>query len=225
VTDHQSEQQWLDELMKLNASDHKMTDKQVRIIEAAVEIFSTKGYSASSTSEIAQKAGVAEGTIFRHYKTKKDLLLSIVGPIMTKMIAPLFMRDFLKKVFHTNYEKIEDFLRAIIINRMDFARKNLPIIKIMLNEIPFHPELKKQFMNDIASKVMEEVSVIIAHYQHKGQIIELPPITIIRLCVSTIMGFLLSRYMFFPELNWDDEQEINVTIDFIMNGISAVNRK
>src|SRR5690554_2141452 len=71
----QSNEQWIEQLLKMN-DDVKMTEKQSRIIQAAVEIFSEKGYAASSTSEIAQKAGVAEGTIFRHYKTKKDLLMS-----------------------------------------------------------------------------------------------------------------------------------------------------
>lgn len=54
-----------------------MTDKQISIISAAIEIFAEKGYSATTTSVIAKKAGVGEGTIFHHYKTKKDLLLAI----------------------------------------------------------------------------------------------------------------------------------------------------
>lgn len=63
---------WLKELLRLNDEEEKMTDKQIKIVQAAVEIFSEKGFAGSSTSEIAQKAGVAEGTIFRHYKTKKS---------------------------------------------------------------------------------------------------------------------------------------------------------
>src|SRR4051794_38999386 len=84
---------WVAEMLRVNDSDTKMTDKQIKIIKAAVETFSEKGYAASSTSEIAQKAGVAEGTIFRHYKTKKDLLLSIVAPMMAKLIAPFVLKD------------------------------------------------------------------------------------------------------------------------------------
>ena len=56
----------------------ELTEKQKKIIVSAIQSFAEKGYSATSTSEIAKKAGVAEGTIFRHYKTKKDLLLAIV---------------------------------------------------------------------------------------------------------------------------------------------------
>src|SRR5690554_2901585 len=103
--------QWVKELLKLNDSDEKMTDKQLKIIQAAIETFSEKGYAASSTNEIAQKAGVAEGTIFRHYRTKRDLLFSIVAPILSKLISPFMLRDF-TKVIDVPYPTYEDFLRA-----------------------------------------------------------------------------------------------------------------
>lgn len=68
--EQQEKEQWIEELLAVK-EDGQMTPKQISILEAAIEIFSDKGFSAASTSEIAQKAGVAEGTIFRYYKTKK----------------------------------------------------------------------------------------------------------------------------------------------------------
>lgn len=44
---------------------------QQRILDAPVEAFAEQGYSGRATSEIARRAGVAEGTILRHYPTKK----------------------------------------------------------------------------------------------------------------------------------------------------------
>lgn len=210
---------WLEEIIRRNDTELKMTEKQIKIIEAAAEIFSSKGYAAASTSEIAQKAGVAEGTIFRHYKTKKDLLLSIVIPLMTKLIAPLFLRDFINQL-HPDHEHFEDFLRAVIVNRLDFARKNLPVIKIMLQEIPFHPELKAQFIDNVASKVLEHFQAVVRHYQQQGQIIPIPPLSAIRLAASTIIGFILFRVLLAPEHDWNDEQEIELTVDFIMHGLT-----
>lgn len=61
------------------SQEEKMTPKQIAILEAAIEIFSDKGYSAAATSEIAQKAGVAEGTIFRYYKTKRICCCPLSG--------------------------------------------------------------------------------------------------------------------------------------------------
>ncbi|MDP4107839.1 MAG: helix-turn-helix domain-containing protein, partial [Bacillota bacterium] len=44
-----------------------MTEKQQKIVETAIQMFADKGYASTSTAEIAKAAGVAEGTIFRHF--------------------------------------------------------------------------------------------------------------------------------------------------------------
>lgn len=216
--DHMGEQ-WIQELINLS-EEEKMTPKQFAILQAAIEVFSDKGYSAAATSEIAQKAGVAEGTIFRYYKTKKDLLLSIVGPTMSRMIAPFVLRNF-NGVLDLPFDSYEDFLRAFIVNRLDFARKNFKIIKILIQEIPFQPALREQFVEHIIGKVVERVEIIIEHFKQKGEIIEVPTPAIIRFSVSTVIGFLLARLLLMPDKEWNDEEEIELTIKFIMNGIAA----
>jgi AcrR family transcriptional regulator len=208
-----------EELMLQQLFDEdKLTDKQKKIIIAAIETFSEKGYAASSTSEIAKKAGVAEGTIFRHYKTKKDLLVSIVAPLMTKFIAPLVVKDF-NKVLDREYETVEEFLRATIENRRDLLIRMLPVVKIMLQEIPFQPELRAQFFDLVVKNIFNSVEKVIKGYQEKGLLIDMPPESIARLTITNILGFLFSRYILFPQLEWDDELEIERTIQFIMHGL------
>ncbi|MGV2939405.1 TetR/AcrR family transcriptional regulator [Mesobacillus sp. LC4] len=199
-----------------------LTEKQKKIMVSAIESFAEKGYSATSTSEIAKKAGVAEGTIFRHYKTKKDLLLAIVAPVMAKFVAPFFIKD-LKKVLNQDYEHFGDFLKAILENRRDFLVKNLSTVKILVQEIPFHPELKDLFKEHIALKVYAQFEKLVEHYQSKGQIIEIPPYSVFRLAFSSIFGYLIARYMIMPEAEWDDEAETERTILFIMHGLAGPN--
>ncbi|TQR20087.1 TetR/AcrR family transcriptional regulator [Psychrobacillus vulpis] len=198
--------------------EEKLTEKQKKIIVAAIESFSEKGYAATSTNEIAKKAGVAEGTIFRHYKTKKELLVSIVAPLMTKLIGPVIVNDF-HKVLDRPYEHAEDFLRAAIEKRREIIKKMLPVIKIMIQEIPFQPELREQFLEQIARKTFDRILIVIKSYQDKGQLIEMPTLSAARLVISTIFGYLISRYIFFPESEWDDELETERTIQFIMHGL------
>ncbi|MGA9287249.1 MAG: TetR/AcrR family transcriptional regulator [Anaerobacillus sp.] len=208
----------IDEL--LNSESGELTAKQKRIVAAAVEMFSKKGFSASSTSEIARHAGVAEGTIFRHYKTKKELLLAIVTPVMTKLVAPFIVKD-LDKVLDEEYEHYEDFLEAMVRNRQAFIRKHFPIIKILVQEIPFHEELRAQFIEHVAKDLYKRFEKIVVHFQDKGELIQLPPSSVVRLSITSIIGFFLARYIFLPESEWDEENEINITIQFIMNGFKA----
>ena len=47
-------------------------DKRDRIQKAAVKVFARKGYFASRVSDIARKAGVADGTIYLYFRNKED---------------------------------------------------------------------------------------------------------------------------------------------------------
>lgn len=57
---------------------------RARILDAAEEVFAAKGQSAS-TEEIARLAGVAIGTVFRHFPTKQDLLTAIIKQLLTRL--------------------------------------------------------------------------------------------------------------------------------------------
>jgi AcrR family transcriptional regulator len=55
-----------------------VTEKQEKILQAALELFAQEGYNATSTSKVARHAGVSEGLIFRHFDNKEGLLQAIL---------------------------------------------------------------------------------------------------------------------------------------------------
>lgn len=57
---------------------------RARILAVAEEVFAEKGPSAS-TEEVAARAGVAIGTIFRHFPTKQDLLAAIMKDLLLRL--------------------------------------------------------------------------------------------------------------------------------------------
>ncbi|MBR3118059.1 MULTISPECIES: TetR/AcrR family transcriptional regulator [Oceanobacillus] len=199
-------------------SETKLTKKQIAILEAATELFAEKGYAGTSTSEIANKAEVAEGTIFKHFKSKKGLLLSIVSPMMVKLIAPMVKND-MNKVLDQDFEHFQDFIRAMIENRKAFIKKNLPLLRILIQEIPFHPELKEQFIEHIGKDIFARLRNIVEHYQAKGQLIQTHSDTIIRIVASSIFSYIIARYVIVPDGDWNDEEEVERIIQVLENGI------
>ncbi|WP_407272677.1 TetR/AcrR family transcriptional regulator [Radiobacillus sp. PE A8.2] len=205
----------------MEAQEVSLTTKQAKIIISAIEIFAEKGYAATSTSEIAKQAGVAEGTIFRHFPTKKDLLLSIVKPGLMKLAVPFFASQMVNDIFKKEFNEFEDLLRAFITNRLEFVEGNLPLIKIVLQEIAFHEEIQIVLKENFQAKVYPRLEEVIIAFQKQGKLKEFPIPTIIRFSLSTFLGFVITRYIVMPNKQWDNEREIDDMITFIMNGIES----
>ncbi len=73
----------------MSSAETSRPDKRDRIIEAAVEVFADKGFRAARISDIARKAGVADGTIYLYFKNKEDLLLVIFEEKMALLLDML----------------------------------------------------------------------------------------------------------------------------------------
>jgi AcrR family transcriptional regulator len=59
---------------------------RAKILAAAEEVFAEQG-AAASTEEVARRAGVAIGTVFRHFPTKNDLLAAIMKDLAQRFAA------------------------------------------------------------------------------------------------------------------------------------------
>ncbi len=202
----------------MNKETNQITESQQKIIDAAIAIFSEKGYAASSTSQIAKKAGLAEGTIFRYFRTKKELLLSIVGPYTLKVFLPKAISDF-EKVFMDDYDSFEDFLRAAFSNRIALVKKNQAVVKIIVQELPFHPEIREQIIELFGKKILPLVETKIVHFQQSGEIIALPVKTVVRLIVTPLVGYVISTYFLFQNTEQNNQEEFESTIQFIVKGL------
>ena len=213
---------WIEALLKLDSPEDALTEKQSKILRSAVDIFAEKGYAAASTNEIAQRAGVAEGTIFRHFKSKQDLLFTIIGPTMVKFIGPFAIKGF-EKVLDSPYDSFELFLKSVLRNRLEFAKKNKRVLRILLQEIPFQHELREQFLTHVAKTIMDKLMQNLSYYQQKGEMIEVPTLSALRFIGSVLIGHVVTHLLFFENAE-DEELQADRIVDYLLYGMSSVNR-
>lgn len=91
-------------------------DKHDLILEAAIEVFAEKGFHHARISDIARRAGVADGTIYLYFRNKDDVLLTIFEEKMGVLIAGLLhalegVTDPLEKVrvfAHYHFRQVQD---------------------------------------------------------------------------------------------------------------------
>lgn len=133
--------------MKLNyeieqgANPRRKTAEERRqdILEAALNIFTEKGYNGSTTAEIARAAGVAEGTIFRHFATKKELLIAVLKP---KIIDGIISLD-------KEHTDPVEFFRCFLRNRLELIKENDGLIRFMFAEAQYHDEVREALAKGI----------------------------------------------------------------------------
>ncbi len=75
--------------LKRNLPSSPVSATKWKILAAAEEVMTQKGFSCSSISEIARKANVADSVIYRYFKSKQDLLFSVPGEKLRNQLGQL----------------------------------------------------------------------------------------------------------------------------------------
>ena len=132
------------------------TAKRVRILRAAIRIFSQKGFFNSKVSDIARAAGVADGTIYLYFKNKDDLLISLFEEKMGEVVADVRERvamgtDPLQR------------LRIFIENHMDLLVREAGLIEVIQVELRQSNKFMKEYVPvrfleylDVLGGILEE---------------------------------------------------------------------
>ena len=94
-----------------------------RLVRAALELFTTQGYHASTTPLIASRAGIAEGTIYRHFESKEHLLNEIYRAAIRMLAAPVSESP--------NSRSCREHLDHIASVWREIANANPPLIKLV----------------------------------------------------------------------------------------------
>lgn len=200
-------------------------NREEEILEAAVRIFSEKGYSAATTSEIAKEAGIAEGTIFRYFKTKKDIL----NKVMVKLVEVLGERLIttrLTKIFEENKHKDEkEIFKILLKDRLETAVKYFDMIKVVLTEMQFHEDLREAFIKNVVTKGVEMLNQYFRTGAIKEVFRDIEPIILTRSLVG-IVGMYVVQKQFVPEIvSIDDDKQIDIMLDLFLNGLSKKGAK
>jgi AcrR family transcriptional regulator len=195
---------------KRTKSEDLIERRKNQILEAAIKIFSEKGFEGSTTKEIARKARVSEGTIFRYFKTKKDILINLIN-ILTEKALFKFIEE-VESGLDTG-----EALKYLLKLHYSMITQNYQLLKTIFYEIQFHKELREAFYKNVVSKVLAVVEKNIAEYNIRDDIPS-------DLAAETLLGIFLGIMMVqtMVEENGsihDEDKKISLILDILFNGI------
>ena len=120
-----------------------------RIIEAATEVFARRGVHGTRVADIAERAGVAYGLVYHHFRNKEEILSAIFAERWAQYVAyledvagmPLSFRERMGKLVHFWVEtyRVETDLMTVMINEITRSYEFLESHDITAVLVAFDP--------------------------------------------------------------------------------------
>lgn len=170
--------------------------RREEILRAAVKLFAERGYARTTTREIAQEAGIAEGTIYKYFTSKQELLFAILGPTIVEPLARLFESG----------ETVDDIevIRAFMRDRFALWNANRDLVKAAYSEALFNPDVARATMQKVFTPIGNVVGEYIAHRVHEGKFRRLNP----AIAVRALIGLMFANFLLWDTLLQDDAMRI-----------------
>ena len=124
------------------------TKTKDKIFDTALDLFSKKGYDSVSVRTIASEVGIKESSIYNHYSSKKDILMSILNYFEEYFKGNPLDDENIRKLLEENPEEFyhqgsEMFKQQI------FEEKILKIMKLIFVQMYQIDEVKEFFLREI----------------------------------------------------------------------------
>ncbi|MGD1907673.1 MAG: TetR/AcrR family transcriptional regulator [Leptolyngbyaceae cyanobacterium] len=161
----------------------KDNETEARILKAAERLFARRGYGGTTTRDLAQAAGVAEGTLFRHFDSKKAILVQVATNGWVEILTDLLTE--LSEM--ASYKAIGQVMRR----RMGNLVQNGDKMRVCFMEAQFHPELREQVQSEVISKMTDVAEAFFQTAMDRGVYRPMNPRVVARIFLGmfAIAGF------------------------------------
>jgi len=184
-----------------------------RILKAAQRLFARQGYDGTTTRDLAVAAGVAEGTLFRHFTNKKAILIEVATQgwveILTDLLTELSEMGSYKAVAQVMQRRMWNF------------HKNADMMRVCFMEAQFHPDLRDRIQAEVINKMTDVAEAFFQTAMDRGIYRKTNPkiVAQVFLGMFAIAGFSHNTLME-PDASPKDMQEMAEGLaDIFLNGV------
>lgn len=148
---------------KIEAKHLEIQKRHQKILDAAIRLFSERGYAGTSTAKLAKYAEVKEATIYTHFANKRDLFVKCLEFISSQFL------EILQKERNARPDDELGYLQASIGTSVTFV-KNHPHQSRLLGQLQYYridPEFDA-FYKESNEEVIEEIEQVLKSLKKKG---------------------------------------------------------
>jgi AcrR family transcriptional regulator len=172
----------------------RAAERRAAIIDAALDEFIARGFTATRLDDVATRAGVAKGTIYLHFKDKEsmfeELIRTALVPLIGRLQAPPPIGGSVR-------DTIEGFARSFVQEVAGTRRGD--IVRLIVAEGPRFPAIADFYYREVVSRGLAAMRGLIELGVARGEIAQknlagFPQIVVAPAIVAVIWQSLFSRH-------------------------------
>ena len=174
-------------------------ERRKQILRVAIELFSQRGFSGTTTKVIAQAAGVSEAMVFRHFANKEELYSAILDH---KACSRQFQNPFDEMNEKANVNDDFGVFYTMAFNALNHHSEDGGMLRLMLHSALEEHDLARMFFDSFIQDVYKYLGDYIRRRQTEGAFREIEPLIVVRAFIGMFVHHSLNNIL------WDKEQKL-----------------
>lgn len=189
------------------------------LLDAALERFVEKGFAATRSEEVAQRAGVSKGTLYLYYPSKEELFKAVVRQKLSQLIAEGqdlvgsfegHTSDLLRQLVHVWWERFGNTPAA-------------GIHKVVIAEVRNFPELAQFYADEVITPADRLFSSTVERGIARGEFRALPVHDVAHALMAPMIFMALHRHSFgccpVHGMEMDPMAVLNTQLELVLHGL------
>jgi len=188
------------------------------ILQAALEVFTDRGFAATKLEDVARRAGVTKGTIYLYYENKEALFKALVRQTIVPVIAKgeALAHSFTGTARDLFEQLVREYFRLV----GDTQLSGIP--RLMIAEAGNFPELARFYYEEVVTRGHQLMAGVLERGIKAGEFRRVNVAVATKLAMAPLMHAVVARKAFaacMPE-GFDVAKYLDTHIDLYLHGIS-----
>jgi AcrR family transcriptional regulator len=171
----------------------RTAERRAAIIEAALDEFISRGFTATRLDDVARRAGVAKGTIYLHFKDKESMFEELIRTALVPLIGRLHAPPIGGSVRDAIERFAQNFIREVASTRRG------DIVRLIVAEGPRFPAIADFYYREVVSRGLAGMRALIELGISRGEIgqknlARFPQILVAPALIAVIWQSLFSKH-------------------------------
>jgi AcrR family transcriptional regulator len=162
------------------------------VLDAALELFTEKGYAAARVEDIAKRAGISKGAVYLYFPSKQ----AIIEGLVRRTVTPIVMGALENiRTYEGHPRELVRMVGQMLASKLSDP-KVLAVPRLIMREIANFPELAEMYRTEVLDQAIPVVTEIIRRGIEQGYFRPVDPELTIRSLVGPLIAHLMLAELF-----------------------------